>query len=144
MIRPATIDDRARVLAMAKAFHLASGAPFPFSAPMADVVLRSAIADPDMLCSVMEADGTAHGVLVAEARPHRFTPVLMAFELIFWIDPEHRGRHARSMLNIYEGWARQKGCAFIHMVGLGGDPLTSRLYERQGYLPAERHFMKSL
>ncbi|WP_244490281.1 GNAT family N-acetyltransferase [Rhizobium sp. Root483D2] len=133
-----------RVLAMAKAFHRASGAPFPFSAPMADALFHSALADADMLCLVQDAEGSARGVIVAEARPHRFTPVKMAFELIFWIDPEHRGRHAGAMLDAYETWARHRGCAFIHMVGLGGDPLTSRLYERCGYQAAERHFMKSL
>jgi len=144
MIRPAVLGDRMRVLAMAKAFHHASGVPFPFSAPMADMLFRSSIADADMLCLVLDVDGIAHGVLAAEARAHRFSPVKMAFELIFWIDPDYRGRDAGAMLDAYEVWARQQGCAFIHMVGLGGDPLTSRLYERRGYLAAERHFMKSL
>ncbi|WP_244490291.1 GNAT family N-acetyltransferase [Rhizobium sp. Root483D2] len=133
-----------RVLAMAKAFHAASEVPFPFSAPMADNVFRSSLDAPDQLCLVLDVDGVALGVLAAEAQPHRFSPVKMAFETMFWIDPEHRGLHARKMLDAYEQWARHRGCAFIHMVGLGGDPLTSRLYERSGYLAVERHFMKPL
>ena len=144
MIRPAVFGDRMRVLAMAKAFHTASGAVFPFSAPMADNLFNVSLDAQDRLCLILDVDGYAHGVLAAEAQTHRFSPVKMAFETIFWIDPSHRGRHALGMLDAYEQWARQNKCAFIHMVGLGGDPLTSRLYERSGYQAVERHFMKPL
>lgn len=144
MIRPAVFGDRMRVLTMARAFHAASGVLFPFSAPMADNVFRSSLDAPDRLCLVLDVEGVAHGVLAAEAQPHRLSPVKMAFEIMFWIDPAHRGRDARKMIAAYEQWARQNDCAFIHMVGLGGDPLTTRLYERSGYLAVERHFMKPL
>jgi GNAT superfamily N-acetyltransferase len=144
MIRTAVYADRMRVLAMAKAFHAASGLPFAFSAPMADALFSVTLGDPEMLCLVLDVDGQARGVLAAQAQMHRFTPVKMAFELLFWVDPNHRGCNARPMLDAYEGWARERGCLYVNMVGLGGDPLTTRLYERRGYQAVERHFMKSL
>lgn len=144
MIRPAVYADRMRVLAMAKAFHAVCGLPFAFSAPMADALFSVALNDAEMLCLVLDVDGQARGVLAAQAEMHRFTPVKMAFELLFWIDPDHRGSSARPMLDAYEGWARERGCLYVNMVGLGGDPLTTRLYERRGYQAVERHFMKSL
>ncbi|WP_426229286.1 GNAT family N-acetyltransferase [Pararhizobium sp. DWP3-4] len=144
MIRPAVYADRMRVLAMAKAFHAASGLPFAFSAPMADALFSVTLNDPEMLCLVFEADGQARGILAAQAQAHLFAPAKMAVELIFWIDPNYRGNNARPMLDAYEGWARERGCVYVNLVGLGGDPLTTRLYERRGYQAVERHFMKSL
>ncbi len=144
MIRSAVVADKMRILGMAKAFHKASEVPFPFSAPMAERLFLASVDDPDSFCLVYEADQEAHGILVAQARTHGFAPVRMAFELIFWIDPQFRGSAARSMLDAYETWAREQDCSFINMVGLGGDPLASRLYERHGYQAVERHFMKPL
>jgi GNAT superfamily N-acetyltransferase len=144
MIRRAVLADKLRVLGMAKVFHAGSQVPFPFSAPMAEAVFLSMVDDPCSFCLVYEVNGTAHGVLMAQARAHSFAPVKMAFELIFWIDPAYRGRGALLMLNSYEAWACEQGCAFANMVGLGCDPATSGLYERRGYQPVECHFMKPL
>jgi GNAT superfamily N-acetyltransferase len=133
-----------RVLHMAKAFHAASGLPFPFSAPMADLLFRSSLVDPDRACFVFDVDGIARGVLAAHAAPHQFAPIKVASELIWWVDPEHRGTSAIKMLDAYEAWATERGCQYASMVGLGHDPLTTRLYERRGYAPVERHFMRAL
>lgn len=144
MIRLAVENDRMTVIAMAKSFHAASGLPFPFSAPMADRIFRMALGSKDALCLVLDVDGKARGVLAAEAQMHRFAPVMMAFELIFWIEPDQRGQNGIPMLDAYEAWARGKGCMFANMVGLGGDPTTTKFYERRGYHAIERQFMKPL
>jgi GNAT superfamily N-acetyltransferase len=127
---------------MAKAFHVASGLPFPFSAATASLLFDAALSDDDRLCLIYEVKGTPVGVLAAYAAPHMLSPLKIAQEIMWWIEPGHRGIAAGKMLAAYEAWARARGCAFIHMVGLGSDPATSRLYERHGYQPAERHFMK--
>lgn len=145
IVRPATPSDRWRILAMAKAFHAASGSPLPFSAAMASLVADAAIADADKLCLVAATDdGAARGVLVAHAGPHHFSPVAIASELLWWIDPAFRGRAAGAMLAAYEAWATARGCAFIHMAGLGAAPGVAALYHRHGYQPAETHFLKPL
>ncbi|MBO9100005.1 MULTISPECIES: GNAT family N-acetyltransferase [unclassified Rhizobium] len=129
---------------MAKAFHAASGLPFQFSAAHADALFRASLVDEDRLCLVFAPEANAHGVLVAHAALHPFAPIKVASELMWWVDSEHRGLSATKMLSVYETWARERGCHFAGMVGLGADPSTSRLYERRGYAPVERHFMKSL
>jgi len=144
MIRHALSSDRNRVLAMAQAFHAAADLPFAFSAPMASLLFDAALADDDRLCLVYELEGVAVGVLAAHAAPPMLAPVKAAHEIMWWIDPDYRGQAASRMLHAYETWARSRGCVFIHMVGLGCDPVTSRLYERHGYRAAERHFMKPL
>ncbi|MBZ5760284.1 GNAT family N-acetyltransferase [Rhizobium sp. VS19-DR104.2] len=129
---------------MAKAFHAVSGLPFQFSAANADALFRASLIDEDRLCLVFAPEAIAHGVLVAHAAAHPFAPIKVASELMWWVDPEHRGLAATKMLNAYEAWARGRRCQFAGMVGLGADPSTSRLYDRRGYAPVERHFMKSL
>lgn len=144
MIRRAVIDDKMRVIAMAKAFHAAAGLPFAFSAPHADALFRASLIDGDRLCLIYAPDGTARGALVAYASQHQFAPVKVASELMWWVDPEHRGLSAAKMLQAYEDWAAERGCVFASMVSLDGNVAPSKLYERRGYVPIERHFMKRI
>ncbi|WP_370878732.1 GNAT family N-acetyltransferase [Phyllobacterium ifriqiyense] len=101
------------------------------------------ISNPAMLCLVLDDSGP-QGVLAAQSGTLPLAPVKVASELIWWIEPAYRGRSAVAMLDAYEEWAREQGCVFVNMVGLGADPLTTRLYERRGYSATERHFMKSI
>jgi GNAT superfamily N-acetyltransferase len=144
MIRRAELSDRMRVLSMAKAFHAASGVPFPFSPAMADGLFRASLADEDRLCLVYAPDDIARGVLTAQASVHPFAPVKVASEIIWWVDPAFRGQAVVGMLSAYEAWAVERGCSLAGMVGLGSEPLTTRLYLRRGYEPAETHFIKAL
>ncbi len=144
MIRPAIASDKARVLVMAKAFHEASGVPIPFSAAAASVLFDAAIADCNRLCLVYVRDGMARGVLAAVAAPHHLAPVMLASEIIWWIDPDWRGIAAAEMLCAYENWAIERKCRYAGMVGLGADPAVSKLYTRRGYQAIERHFLKPL
>lgn len=144
MIRHARPDDKMRVLVLAREFHRAAGLPFPFSPAHADALFRASIDSDDRLCLVLEVDGAIQGVLAAEAGPHPFGPFKIAGELMWWIEPAHRGRSAVGMISAFEDWARERGCQFVHMVGLGDDPAVGRLYQRRGYSAAERHFMKPL
>jgi GNAT superfamily N-acetyltransferase len=129
---------------MARNFHAAAGVGFPFSAPAASLLFEASLTDPDRLCLVYESGGAAVGVLAAYAAPHPFAVAKTAQELMWWIEPDYRGAVGLKMLQRYELWARSRGCAFIHMVGLGSEPATSKLYERQGYAATELHFMKPL
>nr|WP_286164911.1 GNAT family N-acetyltransferase [Ochrobactrum sp. J50] len=93
---------------------------------------------------VLELDGGLRGIFAATIQPHFFSLEICAQELVWWVDPAYRGRGAVKMLAEYEAWARSKGCHAVNMVGLGGDPVTTRLYERHGFTAQERHFLKRL
>ena len=96
-------------------------------------------------CLVLEAGGAAQGVLMAVADPHPFGPVWLARETVWWIEPAWRGGGAAlRMLQAYEAWARDRGCAFIGMAGMGADPEVAKLYLRRGYRAAETHFLKAV
>jgi GNAT superfamily N-acetyltransferase len=144
MIRQAIASDKAAVVRMSKAFHTAAQLPFAFSAATTSMLFDACLHDEDRLCLIDERDGAPVGMLAAYAACHMLAPVKVANEIAWWVEPQHRGRSAVAMLRAYEQWAQQRGCVLIHMVGLGADPVTTKLYERQGYLAAERHFMKPL
>lgn len=153
MIRLGEIRDRdAAVLLLrdsraAAGFDASTGVTgfvFPFEPAYADRLFRAHVESEDGLCLVSEADGLAQGILMAWAAEHPFGPVRLARETVWWIDPGHRGSAAPRMLDAYEAWAREQGCAYAGMAGMGEDPDVAKLYLRRGYRCAETHFLKPL
>jgi GNAT superfamily N-acetyltransferase len=128
---------------MARDFHAAASMPVAFDAAYAAAVASAYIADGDKLCLVLNRDGVA-GVLAAHVYQHPLAPVLAADELMWWIDPAHRGRGALAMLAAYEDWARGKGCALIGMATPPDDERAAAIYRRTGYAPAGAHFFKTI
>lgn len=143
MIRQATDTDRPEMLRMARDFIAASGLDLPFHAAYVSQSIAGQIAAPDRLALVLELDGTLRGMLCAAHSQSPLAPVRVATELVFWIDPMARGPWAANMIQRYETWARAECCQLISMAAIGGRG-ADRLYQRAGYQPAERHFMKAL
>lgn len=97
------------------------------------------------LALVLDVDGDAHGLLLASASESLFAPVWLARETAWWINPRYRSFSAANlMIDIYEAWARERGCVFAGMAGMGDDPTVSLLYRRRGYAGAETHYLKAL
>lgn len=144
MIRRAIVSDRLSILSMVKRFHAESGVGLAFSPALAMQTIDRVLADENSLALVLEMDSGLRGIFAATIQQHFFSLELCAQELVWWVDPAYRGRGAVKMLAEYGTWARSKGCHAINMVGLGGDPVTTRLYERHGFTAQERHFLKRL
>jgi hypothetical protein len=150
MIRPAGLNDMPRAVELLRASHLAAGfagsAGFscPFVPAYAERLFVSHLEMMNACCLALDVAGVAQGLLLAMAYQHRFGPVWLACETVWWIDPAHRGRSAIAMLDAYEAWAGSKGCVFAGMAGMGEDPDVAKLYLRRGYAAAEKHFLKAL
>ena len=144
MIRRAVASDRLSILAMVKRFHAESGVGLAINPALAMQTIDRVLADENSLALVLEIDCGLRGIFAATIQQHFFSLEHCAQELVWWVDPAYRGRGAVKMLAEYEAWARSKGCQAINMVGLGGDPVTTRLYERHGFTAQERHFLKRL
>lgn len=143
MIRHAIPADKLRVVRLLKNAHAAAGLPFAFSAPHA-AALFDAQAAPHRARIILDVDGIAQGVLMAAATDHPFAPIKVATEVVWWIEPAHRGTAASDMLAEYEAWAITQGCAFCGMAALEAAPRAGVIYRRRGYSPAEHHFIKAL
>jgi GNAT superfamily N-acetyltransferase len=141
VIRPAHLSEVFAVVSLARNFHAAANMPFKFDAAHFSMTARAWIEAETALCLVLESGGTVCGVLMADVGPLPFEPILVAHELIFWIDPPHRGQPARRMLAEYEAWARDRGCAMIGLSSLN-DARVARLYGAAGFTPCENNFIK--
>lgn len=140
-MRPAHPGERLAVTSIAKRFHGASGIPFPFDAAHAAATAQEYIEASDKLCLALEVDGVLRGALAASASISPLVPARVAEELIFWIDPECRGRAALKMISAYEQWARDQGCIAIGLSALG-DPRVARLFRASGFALIENKFLK--
>ena len=139
MVRHAVEGDRFRVISLLRESHAAAGFTFPFQAAYAEALFKSHLAGG----LVLLLDDPAQGVLMARTFEHPFGAGKWAKETVWFISQKARGRSALQMLDVYEAWAREQGCAVAGMASLATNDV-SRLYERCGYAPAETHFLKSL
>jgi hypothetical protein len=153
MIRAGRASDAPRVIELLRDSHVAagfddprgiSGFVFPFDPVYAERLFFAHLGNERAYCLVHEVAGVPQGVLMAQAFEHRFGPVWLANETVWWIDPAHRGSAAPRMLDDYEAWSRRRRCVFSGMAGMGGDPEVANLYVRRGYRVAETHFLKAL
>lgn len=141
VIRPARPAERFQVVALARDFHAASGIPFAFDPAHASRAAQDHIECPHKLCLVLEAGGRLRGCLAASWAVSPLSPVRIASELIFWVDPAFRGRPPMRMIAAYEAWARGEGCAAIGLAGLN-DPRVSRFFGAAGFELIENEFLK--
>lgn len=91
-----------------------------------------------------DRDGAIVGGIGLLASSHPCTGQLYADELVWWVEPAHRGTSiGPHLLKAGEDWARQQGATLIKMIA----PIASdigRYYERQGYHAIETAFYKEL
>ncbi len=154
MIRPAVPNDKVQVVELLRASHAGAGFDkadgltgfsFPFDIDYAERLFASHLLLGRATAIVHDVDGIARGILMASAYEHKFGPVWLANETVWWIDPSHRGGStAIRMLDAYESWAAKSGCKFAGMVGMGDDPNIAALYQRRGYTRAETHYLKAV
>jgi GNAT superfamily N-acetyltransferase len=142
VIRPANDSDREWIAAECKRFFEASGYG-AISTYRPDDLLRTLEA-----AQIVLVDDQHRGLVAAVVFPSFFDgQTLLAQELFWWVAPEHRGSGvAIELLEATELAARQKGCKALLMLcldGLGADRVA-RIYERRGYAPTERTYMRKL
>jgi len=119
-------------------FHAASELPFPATAQWADKLYTMARTDPNWLC--VERPG---GVLLAMCGPSLMGPFTVAQEVVWWVDPAHRGNSV-GMLREYEQWATLRGVFAIEVKSLAKFPEVEKLYERAGYTRLETSWVRWL
>lgn len=151
MIRLATLADKNQAIRLLKdsregaGFDRSGGFTFPFDPAYAERFFLRHIHEGNRVAIVHDVNGTAQGILTGVAYEHDYGPVWLARETMWWIDPAHRGGTAApKMLRYFETWARSKGCKFSGVAGMGANPRVGVMYEREGFQPAELHYLKEL
>lgn len=145
MLKLATIEDFDAIKSLALAFFEASPyQPFGVSTNRVEeliyVFLDAKKTDKLLL---LWSDPHPTGVLAAAAETNLFNYERMAGELMWYIDPRHRGlKVASKMLEAYEYWAAKIGCQFCTLVDLMGN--LDKFYTRKGYERRETSYVKVL
>lgn len=138
MIRPARKADGAAMVRMAEAFHHATPglAGLPFSRLRAAQSFLATLEKPDHFAIALEVKGRVVGALLLAVQPYPLGQALLAKEIVFWIDPEHRGPWWRRMIEAGEAWAKGHGAVAIGL-SCFHDGRTVKIFERAGYRPNE-------
>lgn len=148
MIRPAEPKDGPSLVRMGHQFY--AGIP---TAKLIDIDTQSlvkifAATNEHMQVFVMEEDGEVVGTVAGVVYPFLFNQgKLVAQELFWWIDPEHRkGLAGRNLHKHLEDWARECGATAIFMIAIENDcaQKVEKIYNRYGYEKTEHTFMKEL
>lgn len=140
MIRKARTTDVEDLIRLCEKFAREASAPIEIDRGHVRKMILEAIASPRALVLVLDIEGPA-GLFVAYCHMSMIAPVMVAEEVIFWIDHDYRGRWVRAFMAEYELWASHNGARLASMVTLASMD-ASKLFIRMGYQPTETRMMK--
>lgn len=104
--------------------------------------------DQDHFCVFVQEEGDeVVGMFVGLATPCFFSHTVQTVEIMWYVDPDHRGsRAAWRMVERFEGWSKEQGAASVSIVNLSilKADKVGKLYERKGYKMTENTFAKEL
>jgi GNAT superfamily N-acetyltransferase len=154
-IRAATLEDVPAIVEMAKRFYPESPYPAIYGdmpkeqAAGLAIVAMQGMAEQGIVPGVMlvaELDGQLVGMLCAHIDPATFTPAVIAAELVWWVEPEHRGgMTAVRLLRAGEADAKARGATVFNMAALATSPDEARqILQRLGYAPTHTIYTKRL
>lgn len=154
-IRTATIEDVPQLVAMAQRFYPLSPYPAIYGdmpdAQAAGLVIVSlqGMAEHGIAPGVMlvaEHGGELVGMLCAHIDAATFTPAVVAGELVWWVEPEHRGGMiAARLIRAGEEAARARGATVFNMSALATSPEEAgAMLQRFGYAPTHTIYTKRL
>jgi GNAT superfamily N-acetyltransferase len=141
MVRAARLEDIPRIIEMGHRFN--ENSPYAKVLKVTDVALdllfRKLI--PQGWLLLAEHEGESVGMIGFYVYPHFFTGEIVAGELFWWMEPEHRG-HGKALLKAAEEEARRCGAKSMQMIA--PDPRVGKLYERIGYTYVESTYQRNL
>jgi GNAT superfamily N-acetyltransferase len=133
MIINYTSELREDLLKMVLAMHAESRFKiFRFS----DDKIAQLVQQPNVFCVLAKQEEKYIGFFIGVATDLWFSPDRAAYDLAFYIDPQHRGGFASvRMIHAFEDWAKKQKCSTIN-VGSSAEIATETargLYQRLGY-----------
>jgi GNAT superfamily N-acetyltransferase len=142
-VRPATLDDIPKCAEAGRRFYEFSpytGVPYDEDS-MRD--LMESMIDQKMLIVAFN-DGAVIGGIGGNLAPIFFNKkYTMAYEMFWWVDPEHRGKLGLKLLSTFESTALELGCSYLMMMTLAKNEVGA-LYERLGFSQSETGYIKRL
>lgn len=144
-LRPATLEDLPRLVAMGQHFLQAT----PYRSLIADnpaqmtALATMLITDANGLLLVADGGGALVGMIGLLVFSHHLSGERIAGEVFWWVEPQQRGTVGIRLLRAAEQWAKDQRVVTVQMVG----PTTGRaglIYERLGYAPIEVAYQRRI
>lgn len=146
-IRLATNQDVPRIKELCTRFY--ENSPYkeiPMEVEKQGELITHLMSSDDGLILCLWKNDQIIGILAATVTEILFSYAKIAAEIVWWIEPEHRGsKDSISLVSAFEHWAEEVVRAdIIQMVALEDENVetVSRFYKRKGYTPVERGFIK--
>lgn len=136
MIRLATLADSEHAVKLLLNFHKACDLPFEVTTAWALALFKACVNDKDKIAIIKDG-----GILLGMVGPSLVGPFKQCLEIAWWVEPEKRGGSIK-MLNMYEDWAKANGAKLIEVKSMHKFPETGVIYERLGYEPLEKSWVK--
>jgi GNAT superfamily N-acetyltransferase len=141
LIRRASLTDIPRILEMGR--HFAENSPYAKVLKVSDVAMEALAHKliPQGWILLSEHDGEAVGMIGFYVYPHFLSGEIVAGEIFWWMEPEHRGA-GKALLKAAEDEARRCGAKSMQMIA--PEPRVGKLYERYGYQYVESSYQRNL
>ena len=145
-IKIATNEDKEAIYNMSMKFLEASGYDWRLNSNKVNAVIDDIVGAKgySKICLLLTWEEKPIGMLAAISDRPLFSDQLIAEELVWWVEPEYRGKSSLSLLEAYEQWAQMMGCTGVRMAcleDLNGNAV-GRIYERNGYKKKESAYYK--
>lgn len=140
--------DREIVKTMCRSFHSAS--PYyklPLDEDKLDTLVTYFLSNPrEGIIILLNQGSVVCGLLCARVSDLLFNQSKVASEVVFWIEPEHRGGTGASLLIAgFEHWADEVAKVNVKQLVCLEDETVDKVslfYKRKKYTPFERGFLK--
>jgi len=144
-LKLATLDDLPDVVRLAEAF--AHESPYASETITGEIeqFAKDLLRDPTKGIVVLYVkDGKPVGLIGGIITKMLMSQSLIATELMWYVEPEHRGsRKSLALKEAFEFWGRKMGAKFIAMSSLlQSNPSIERYYDRTGYKLQEKAYLK--
>lgn len=143
MIRPATMEDIGAIVDMGTRFLRESeyaAVMQPSRMHLAAFAARLLEREDAVIFLAFRAQQPV-GMLAAYVFEHPYSGERTASELVWWVEPEHRGVGVR-LLKAAEHWAKEQGATVIQMIAPNRH--VGEFYRRVGYRPVETVFQRKV
>lgn len=145
-LRLATKEDYPHLIRMARRFHEASPySDLEFSEEQSRAVFDKYLNSnkTEIVIILSEDTDGPTGMIIGAAASLPFSKDKVASELAWWVDEDKRGSKDSLMLfKAYQDWARRVGSKITQMAMLDDVTNLNKFYLKQGFVPAERSYIK--
>ena len=106
-----------------------------------------ALQSPAFIVLIAEEENKTVGLVAGFISSSFFNDSLIAAELVWWVDREARHKGVGQALHTsFEEWAKNMNCKIVTMIALEDNTLelVDKMYNKLGYRPAERSYIKEI